>query len=182
MVQPPILGRKGAIKVQPVKIDGTTYKVVASDPAVECAYITDWDLKVKKDTMDNTPIGSSPSYTETVNGKSQTYYQTGYEWSELLALGISWSGSASCYYNILNSDSSKHAQRLLQNCILSRNTESSKANIELYINYVAIGTTPKRYYSGKAMLSDVDIHASSDDVVSFNVSFDGCGPLTYNEG
>lgn len=180
----PILGRKGAIKVQPQAIDSLYVPIAKEylDPAVECAYITDWDLRISKETMDNTPINTSLSNKVVVNGKEQVFYQTHYDWSDVIAIGLSWSGSASCYYTVSNSDASKYAQRLLQNCIVSTNSDTSKAELELYVNYVPVGDVAVvRKYVGIAMITELSVSASSDAVVKFDIQFEGCGILRYLE-
>lgn len=182
-----VTSKKGALRVRPRTIHATQfYPLDYSGAWIQAAYITDWDMKVKKSTFDNSPFPTQQAWTDETGAVGEktantTYYDKHFAWSESLIDKVGWSGSASAYYDVNDQATSAYAQNLLQSSIISTNNYTSRIQLQLFVNFVPLGENDVRYYEGEAVITDIDIKASAGSIVAFDFGFEGYGELTYHQ-
>lgn len=182
-------GKKGALLVKKYTLtepSGSSLKVIPSLDGTwyQAAYITDWSMKITKSTFDDTPFPDQQSYTDEAGAygdAGSTYYDVHFTWGKNLIDKVMWSGSASAYYDISNTEQYP-AQKMLQDALLSCNNYTSRLKLQLFINYVTKDGCAPRYYEGEVLVTDASVKAASDNIVTVDFDFEGYGAVEYKEG
>lgn len=132
-------------------ISGRNGQVIINDGTDKVvSACTEWSLDIKTDTEEITAFGSSG-------------------WKESMYMMSSWSGSASCKWDVNNATSTG------QSGIQTKMLTPASVSIKLYID-------ADTYYSGTAFLSSWNIKTPANGIVEAELQFEGSGALTYTPG